>query len=79
MLEFGKRYTWQEIIDTYPNRYVFVTDLDEDAKGRRESAIFLDAATFEERGDKAKALSAKGIEFSLFWTKGPTEDWRILF
>ena len=78
MLEFGKRYSWQEIIDTYPNRYVFVTDLDVDDNGRKESAIFLDAATFEERGDKAKALSAKGIEFSLFWTKGYTEDWRIL-
>lgn len=34
-----------------------------DEIGRKESVIFIDAATFEERRDKAVTLSAKGIEF----------------
>lgn len=78
MLEFGKRYSWEEITDTYPNRYVFLQRIERDAHGRIISAIFLDAATFEERDDKAEALGTKGIKFALHWTKGPTDDWRIL-
>lgn len=74
MLEFGKRYTWDEIIEAYPNKYVFINSIQDGDARPIESAVLLDVSDFEEIGNKAKKLREAGVECSCFWTKGPIQE-----
>lgn len=67
MLESGKRYTWKEITDAYPNSNVLITDIEDDDNGEMKYVTFLDVAS----GDiekKVMDLDAKGIDYFIFWT-----------
>lgn len=79
MLEFGKRYTWDEIVEAYPNKYAIVTDI-EDGKDRPvESAILLDVSDFNEMDSKVLKFTERGIKCSWFWTKGYIQEGVILY
>lgn len=74
MLEFGKRYTWDKIVEAYPNKYAFVYDLDIGPYQRINSAILFDVADYEEIGDKARKCREAGIQCSCLWTRGPIQE-----
>lgn len=79
MLEFGKRYTWDEIVKAYPNKYAIVTDI-EDGKDRPvESAILLDVCDFNEMDSKVLKFTERGITCSWFWTVGPLQEGVFFF
>lgn len=79
MLEFGKRYTWDEIIEAYPNKYVFIREIEDGEERPVESAVLIDVAAYEEIGAKAKKLREEGIQCSCFWTIGPTQEGVFFF
>lgn len=74
MLEFGKRYTWDEIIEAYPNKYVFIREIEDSDDRPIESAVLMDVAAYEEIGAKAKKLREAGMPCSCFWTVGPIQE-----
>lgn len=74
MLEFGKRYTWDEIINAYPNKYAFIREIERGPYQRIQSAVLLDVADFEEICSKAKKFREAGIQCSCSWTKGPIQE-----
>lgn len=67
-LESGKRYTWQEIKDAYPNSDVILTNIEEDDDGNIKYATVLGAVS-EDAENKLRALDAEGIEYSIFCTE----------
>ena len=67
-LESGKRYTWQEIKDAYPNSEVIITDIEDDENGKMKYATFLDVAS-KDLAKQTLALHIKGIDYSIFCTE----------
>lgn len=66
-LESGKRYTWEEIVDAYPNSNVILTNIEDDDDGKMKYAEVLGIVS----EDKVRALDAEGIEYFIFWTGEP--------
>lgn len=69
-LESGKRYTWEEIVDAYPNSNVILTDIEDDDNGNMKYATVLGLAS-EDTENKVRALDEEGIEYFIFWTGEP--------
>lgn len=74
MLEFGKRYTWDEIISTYPNKYAIIREIERGQHQQILSAVLLDVANFEELDAKVCGFTNLGIECSWVWTKGHIQE-----
>lgn len=67
-LEFGKRYTWEEIVDAYPNSNVILANIEDDDNGEIKYATVLGVVS-EDAENKLRALDAEGIEYSIFFTE----------
>lgn len=52
-LELNRKYNWQEIVETYPDLYVIITDVKEHA-GEIQSCKLLDVCT---KQDKPKYIN----------------------
>lgn len=55
-LEFGKRYTWKEIAEAYPDMYAIysIVDQEKNQVGDVISCVLLDICTYEERDEAFK-------------------------
>lgn len=74
MLELGKRYAWDEIIEAYPNKYAFIRDVERGPHQEILSAVLLDVCDFEGIDAIAARLRKDGIRCSCYWTKGPIQE-----
>lgn len=77
-LEFGKRYTWEEIVDAYPNSNVILANIEDDEDGKMKYATVLGLAS-EDAENKLRALDAEGIEYFIFWTGKPEPFYGLMF
>lgn len=72
-LEFGKRYTWKEIAEAYPDMYAIYSTVDreKDPVHGVISCVLLDICTYEERDEAyRKALIKFGNNI---WMERTTE------
>lgn len=55
-LEFGKRYTWDEIAEAYPDMYAIYSTVDQEKDPVHGviSCVLLDICTYEERDEAFK-------------------------
>lgn len=74
MLEFGKRYTWDEIIEAYPNKYAIIREIERGPHQQILSAVLLDVADFEELDTKVCKFYSLGLTCSWYWTKGYIQE-----
>lgn len=77
-LESGKRYTWEEIVDAYPNSNVILANIEEDDDGNIKYATVLGVVS-EDAENKLRALDAEGIEYFIFWTGKPEPSYGLMF
>lgn len=66
-LELNRKYNWQEIVQTYPDLWVIVTDIKE-CEGEIVSCKLLDVCTADERATHKSKYKGSGIKTRLVRT-----------
>ena len=62
-LELNKRYTWEQIVEAYPDLWVFLTEPDFEDDYNVRSAVLIAVSTFEEREATHVRLRKENIKF----------------
>lgn len=73
----GSIYTWNEIVEAYPNMYAFLAEPEFDEHGKLASGILVDVCDYEHREEVLRCiLLDKKIECAVFRTT-PSDNWGI--
>ena len=74
-LEFNRRYTWNDIIETYPDMYAFLAEPEFDEQDRLASGILIDVCDYEHREEVSqRILFDEKIKCAVFRTTPNNDD-----
>ena len=63
MLEIGKVYKWSDIVEAYPDLWVFITDVVETQDGNIDTCKLLKVCKHDETAKYIKQFKEEGITF----------------
>lgn len=63
MLESDKIYNWNDIVNSYPNMWAFITDIEEDDDGMIQSCRLLAICSYEKKENYVVQFMEQGIDF----------------